>query len=521
MILDRAPSGKERRYRAKEDRKQRVPARILSLLTIFTGTLYLVWIAQWMNPDHPVMSGAFIGAEVLCLLLFILASAGSWEARFKPPEGLETLDPPPEVDILVTAAGEQPAIIKKTLEAVEDIDYPHKISAVLDDGADPEVRKLAREYSAHYYSRREEGLSQENAKAGNLNFGLSRTSAPFILTLDADQVPDSKILRALIGYMRFPELAFIQSRQVFLAPANDPFFANDQMLFDPVLTSFDSANTVISCGSGVLYRRKALASIGGFVEWNLVEDLTTAYELHAHGWKSFFFPHGLVTGTAPNTLGGVAQQRGQWCMDAMRLMFWDNPLFKKGLSLGQRAAYSLIGLSYFCSAFVFPFLFCIPLWTYLQGDFVVSAPTVAFGMIRLGYLVFMLLAIYFFYSDGKPHKQYQIFVGLFPMYIWSTIKALFSPPGHKASYKVNPKKPQAGRVNWSDFPLILPQLSLILAHALIPYWAITRETAQPKYILVNLFVSAVAIWSLWQIAFAYFAPQYWERGQNPEEFYGL
>ena len=86
-----------------------------------------------------------------------------------------------------------------------------------------------------------------------------------------------------------------------------------------------------------------------FATWNLVEDFTTSYELLSRGWRSIYFPYVLSRGLAPATLPGVYRQRFQWCLDTMRLFFWDNPLWKPGLTWGQKRHFLIIMLSYLVS----------------------------------------------------------------------------------------------------------------------------------------------------------------------------
>ena len=197
---------------------------------------------------------------------------------------------------------------------------------VLDDGDSEKVEAEARAHGFSYRSRRRSDVSRDGAKAGNLNFGFAHTDGELILVLDADQVADPRILHALAGYMRFLSVGFIQSRQSYLVPDGDPFFNLDRVFYEAVQLGYDDRDNAISCGSGVLYRRAALADIGGFASWNLVEDLTTSYELHSHGWKSFYYAHAVSIGLAPSEIWGVYRQRGQWTLDTMRLFFWDNPL---------------------------------------------------------------------------------------------------------------------------------------------------------------------------------------------------
>ena len=109
-----------------------------------------------------------------------------------------------------------------------------------------------------------------------------------------------------------------------------------------------------------LQTRPRSIDTGGFASWNLVEDLTTSYELHSRGWRSFYYPHAVSLGLAPADIWGVYRQRGQWALDTMRLFFWDNPLFKRGLPWQGRMSYLVIPLTYFGAGFIFPFLFLIP-----------------------------------------------------------------------------------------------------------------------------------------------------------------
>ena len=116
--------------------------------------------------------------------------------------------------------------------------------------------------------------------------------------LDADQVPQPDIISRMMGFFRLPRVAYVQSRQEFLLPDNDPFYNRDDVFYETIQLSNDQANAVISCGSGVLYRRQALMEIGGFATWNLVEDFTTSYELVSRGWKGIYFPFALSRGLA-------------------------------------------------------------------------------------------------------------------------------------------------------------------------------------------------------------------------------
>ncbi len=309
----------------------------------------------------------------------------------------------------------------------------------------------------------------------------------------------------------------MQSKQTFLVPKDDPFNSNDPVFYDAVQMANDAGDTVISCGSGVLYRREALEDIGGFATWNIVEDLTTSYELHAKGWKSFYYPYPLSYGLAPDTIGGVYQQRSQWALDTMRLLYWDCPLFKKGLSWRGRLNYMMIGVTYLVAAVVFPFFFLVPAWTYLTGSTVLTAWQGEFLAYRLPYFFFMVLGLTYLFRKQSTGKQFQLIAGLFPVYIWATIRAVRYPPGRKPAYRTN-NVLRTVRLR-QPIVAVLPQVLLFGANAVLPFYAAWIGVAPLRIIAVTSFVSAFALWSLWPVLAAALGPRRWLPESDPYHVY--
>jgi glycosyltransferase involved in cell wall biosynthesis len=507
-----------RRFGELADRPRRIRAQILALLTFATGSFYLVWIAGELNPAHPILGALFWASEAGCLLLFLIASATLWRLRFKPE-----VSPPPDreysVDVFVPVCGEPIEVISKTLRGVAEIRWNGPIERyVLDDAGSDAVRRVAESLGLTYLSRVVSGVEKKDAKAGNLNFGLSHVRGELLLVLDADQVPKPAILEALAGYMRFPRLAFIQSRQAYLVPEGDPFFNEDRVFYGAVQMAMDAHDTVIACGSGVLYRRAALDEIGGFTTWNLVEDLTTSYELHAHGWKSFYYPYALSEGLAPDDVWGVEKQRSQWALDTMRMFFWDNPLFKHGLPWRKRLNYFLIGWTYLTCGFFIPLLFAIPPWVYLTGQSLIERPEIEFALVRGLYFLAMVGGMHYLALRDDAARQFQMLVGLFPVYLVSTLRALRyrrSKPGYHVNNRQRSKR--RGRAELA----VLPQLTLVVANLYLPFYAIHYGTAPARVIAVNVLVSAVAIWTLWRAVEAALGQPIWRAERHPMQFYGI
>jgi cellulose synthase (UDP-forming) len=521
-----------RRYMEREDRKRRLRARLLGLIGICSGFVYLYWLWGSLNLEVPFFSGLFLFAEVMCLVLFVMATIQVWTLRFKPPDGIPAARPY-SVDLFLPCYGEGEPVIRRTLEAISRIRWHGPLNVyVLDDGGHDDVQATVESMGYHYLSRKKAGAGNKNAKAGNLNFGLAHSSGELVLALDADMMPSPEIVTVLAGYFNLPYTGFVQSKQAFWVSRDDPFYDRNEVFFDVVQTGFDAASSVISCGSGVMYRRKALESIGGFATWNLVEDYTTAYELANAGWRTYYYPYSLAIGLVPDDVRGVMHQRHQWALDTMRVFFWDNPFFKRGLNWKQRQGFALVGVSYICAGFIFPFIYIVPLLTYVTGTAVLTKPEFEFLAIRGGYLFLVVMGLQYLFNGRDCAKQFRVQVGIFPTYTRAVLRALKYPPGKKPRYKVtnqatekkdaadNAKKKEKKK-QASVTRTIFPQLAIVVLNAVLPFYAVFFETAPIALIATNTLVSGLAIWSLWPVLVASYVQREAVEEKLTPEVYGV
>jgi cellulose synthase (UDP-forming) len=376
-------------------------ARAFSLMALILGLTYLVWLGRLVLASRGSPDFFFFAAEILSFLLLCLLSYSTWRSLSPHPRNPESMTRF-SADIFVPCCGEPVEVIRTTLNAVRRITYHPLEVYVLDDGDDQTVAALAQSLGFHYFSRPREGLPLQDSKSGNLNFGLSRSCGELILVLDADQVPAPAILDRLAGFFRQPQVGYVQSKQDFFLPEGDPFYNSDKVFYETIQLSNNQANAVISCGSGVVYRRQALQEMGGFASWNFLEDFTSSYELASRGWRGIYYPHALSRGLAPSTLDGVYRQRFKWCLDTMRLFFWDNPLFKSGLSWTQKLHFLIIMMSYLTSGLVFPVFYTAPLLVYWRGQSCVLGDELTYGVLRGAYLLATVLMFrYLFFGSSK------------------------------------------------------------------------------------------------------------------------
>lgn len=477
------------RYREREDRRRRTAGQIFLVGNVGFGLLYLAWFLSVLNWSVWYISVPFLVAEFAGLVTATYFAIIIRYPRYHRPEGI-SWDQTPSVDVLITTYGEPLTVLERTLTAVVRIDYPRKQVYVLDDAASVGVRMLAEQNGCHYVAR----ADHSNDKAGNLNYGLAQTQGEFILTLDADQMPDKEIIKRLVNYFKFPQVGFVQSAQSFVLPEGDPFGNSDELFYRVMQPGKDNDNSAFSCGSGVIYRRTALESVGGFSTWNLVEDVHTSMKIHAKGWKSIYHNHPLTTGTAPADIYGAYQQRQQWATDSLRLLFWDSPFKHAGLTVKQKLQYFQIGFVYLASGFMMPIYFLIPSWSLLTGQFLVIGSVLDYAFYRGVYFLFTLLALVTLEHPADSRKPYKIWAGLFTVFIKATINALRSRQ-NKPRYVVNKKLPDNPGL-LQRFKAILPQLAIILLTIVSIAYGFEQTTLPSGLFFVNALWGFWVIWSL-------------------------
>ena len=311
--------------------KGRLPGWICLILGTWSTLVYLCWRIVCSIPFE---YGILAVAGNLILLIVEIVGFAETLILYRNLLGMRSYPLPeipadawPDVDIFVSTYNEPTDLLRRTLNGCVHMKYPDpgKVHIWLcDDHRRPEMRALAEEMGVGYFDRPD----NKGAKAGNLNHAMGLTSAPYIVTFDADMIPRSDFLLKTIPYFVEqvrPEnerlrLGLLQTPQSFYDP--DVFqhalycekrAPNEQDFFyrtiEPAKTS---SNSVIYGGSNTVLSRKALEDIGGFYTGSITEDFATGLLIESAGYVSLSLPEPLASGQTPHTFREHIQQRIRW-----------------------------------------------------------------------------------------------------------------------------------------------------------------------------------------------------------------
>ena len=322
--------------------------RIISVVSISYFLYYLWWRAtSSLNPDALFFSWILLLAEAFGVLSYILFSWMTQDTSSNRVYKMPRSDI--SVDIFIPTYNENIEILEATMAGCRKVKYPHR-TYILDDGKREEVKRLAQRLGCIYLSR----PTNEHAKAGNINYALTKTAGEFIVVLDADMVPQPDFLDRTLGYFEDEKLAFMQMPQEFY---NHDSIQHDQgekhwheqsLFFRVIQPGKNYSNSAFWCGSPSIVRRKALEEVGGVATQTITEDIHTSVRFHSRGWSSFFLNEELAFGIAPQTIKSFLVQRLRWAQGTMQLYRGsESPLWIKGLTIRQRLSYLSSFLAYF------------------------------------------------------------------------------------------------------------------------------------------------------------------------------
>ena len=326
----------QRRHVPMSERQSIWVLRALVALGVISLLVYFSW---WRG-------GGRIASPWLGMML-TLASLYSWTqilgvwtlylaARRRP-------SPPPPgeltIDVFVTACKEPLALIERSLAAACAMRGPHR-TWLLDDGGDPALAALAERLGAGYLTRTE----RTNAKAGNLNAALARTTGDIVVIFDVDHAPTRDFLERSVGYFADPAVGFVQVMLTF-GNGVESWVARAAAessvdYYNPTALGMDALGSATLVGSNALIRRAALRSIGGY-QPGLAEDLATSIALHAAGWRSVYVAEPLAPGLAPTDLTAWFTQQLKWARGVFEVLLLDYPRLFPRLTWGQRLSYGV------------------------------------------------------------------------------------------------------------------------------------------------------------------------------------
>ena len=326
------------------------------------------------------------------------------------------------VDVFIPVYGEPLEEIKLTASAARDMYGIHQ-TYILDDGKSDDVKKMARQIGVKYIRR----PLNDHAKAGNINYALSKTSGDFFVILDADFVGAPHFLYETLPFFEEDKMAFVQTPQYYDNQNNFVSTAAGFMqhvFYSLVQVGKNRFNSAFCVGTNVVFRRSSIAAIGGMYFKSKSEDIWTSLMLHEQGAKSIYINKVLAVGKTPETLKAYSKQQLRWASGSFEIFLWHNPLFSKKLTIDQRLQY-LGTTAFYFNGFAIATLLILPV---LQIFFnltplALDIPFYQWALLYGGFYVSQII-LSMYTMGGLKIETLMLSAASFPIYIKAFFNAL-------------------------------------------------------------------------------------------------
>jgi cellulose synthase (UDP-forming) len=420
--------------------------------TLVTEIIYLVWL---ITAIEGIWGWIYFLLELGCFLLIILLMISYKSRQYiisGGPYSLRNM-----VDVFIIINGEPIKTIEKTIRAARLIAYPNIRIYLISNKEDEEIKRLAKKYQSDYLINPKKRT--KTYRADLLNYALVRSYGNYVLVLNGDQIIKPTIIDDLLGHFKDKKVAYIITRQL------DNIFGNNFNFGDDV----------------EIYRRSALLTIGGFSEWNVLEDLSTAYIFDTYEFKGVYVNQQYTIGETLN-LKNVYEQQKNRALDSLRLMVWRLPFLNNKLAFNQKLHYFETGYIYFVSGFILPAIFLINFYSLFFNKAFISTG----GIFLILKMVSFGFTLEFLNKIDKGLDSFKKWCMWFPIYFGALIRAvLYKKPFYKKIKNTSQKR---------QLSLFLPQ-TLTIIIGIIILWYHFQNFHITQFLLVNLFwFGAMIFW---------------------------
>lgn len=281
---------------------------------------------------------------------------------------------------------------------------------------------------------------------------------------------------------------------------NEDIFGNDPRLFyDVILRKRNFYNAAFCCGAGSIHRREATMNLAvrdfadgikkleseliqqntgpdeliirknAFLlkeeiipfKFHASEDIYTSILMHAdkeNRWESIQHPDVECKMLSTQDLDSWIKQHQRYAEGSLDIAFKDNPIFKSGLTLGQRLCYFCTIWSYFAPLWILIFLLS-PIFFFFTFSLPVKAYSFDFLKYFLPFQIMNTVTITLGSWGISTRRGDQYYISSF----WFMLRSLFSViKGKEVKFNVTPKEKKITKSTQHILPhIIIIALTLI------------------------------------------------------------
>lgn len=243
------------------------------------------------------------------------------------------LDHEPFITIMVPAHNEE-IVIRDTLTfLLTKLNYHNYEVLVMDDGSADKTPQILQELQNKYPKLRVVHVEKNAGKAHAFNIGMFFAKGKYILSNDADTIPERDALLKYMYYFMSPKgLNYaaitanmdVYNRSSILGKSQTVEFSSIVGIIKRSQTALNDTMYAYS-GANTMYRKDFLISVGGFRQDRATEDISIAWDHTFNNLTPKFAPDIVFHMNVPEDLKDLYHQRKRWAQGGTEVWmtnFW-------------------------------------------------------------------------------------------------------------------------------------------------------------------------------------------------------
>lgn len=233
----------------------------------------------------------------------------------------------PFITIMVPAHNEEIMIADTIKYLSTKLNYKNYEILVLNDASTDSTLEILKSAQKKFDNLRIINIEQNKGKAHAFNIGIAFARGEYILSNDADTLPETNALKKYMHYfLNSTDLNTaavtanmdVQNRTTLLGKSQTVEFSSIVGIIKRTQTAVNNSMYAYS-GANTMYRKKFLVDVGGFRQNRITEDISIAWDHQKFGVIPKFAPEILFHMNVPEKLGELYKQRKRWAQGGIEV----------------------------------------------------------------------------------------------------------------------------------------------------------------------------------------------------------